>query len=62
MPIKIVKAKPQAPSKFLVIGEPFSGKTTLASKAPKPVFLSTDGNAAQAGLDAINITYAEDVR
>lgn len=49
----IVKASPQAPSKFIIIGDPFSGKTTLASKAPKPLFLSTDGNAAKAGLDAV---------
>jgi len=51
----IIKAKPQPPQKFIVIGEPLSGKTTLAAKAPKPLFLSTDGNAAKAGLDAINI-------
>ena len=62
MPVEIVKAKPQAPSKFLVIGEPFSGKTTLAAKAPKPLFMSTDGNAARAGLDAINIKSVEDIR
>lgn len=51
---KIIKAKPQAPSKFIVIGDPMTGKTTLAAKAPKPLFISTDGNAAKAGLDAVN--------
>jgi len=50
----IVKGKPAAPSKFIVIGDPMSGKTTLASKAPRPLFISTDGNAAKAGLDAVN--------
>lgn len=51
----IVKGKPAAPSKFIVIGAPMSGKTTLAAKAPKPLFISTDGNAAKAGLTAINV-------
>lgn len=50
----IQKAKPQAPSKFIVMGDPMTGKTTLASKAPRPLFISTDGNAAKAGLDAVN--------
>lgn len=62
MSVEIVKAKPQAPSKFLVIGEPFSGKTTLAAKAPKPLFISTDGNAAKMGLDAINVKSVSDIR
>lgn len=52
----IHKSKPQAPSKFIIMGDPFSGKTTLAAKAPKPLFISTDGNAAKAGLDAIDAT------
>ena len=51
---KIIKGKPQAPSKFIVMGDPMTGKTTLAAKAPKPLFISTDGNAAKAGLDAVN--------
>lgn len=49
----IVKAKPQAPSKFIVMGDPMTGKTTLAAKAPKPLFISTDGNAAKMGLHAV---------
>jgi hypothetical protein len=52
----IVKGKPKPPSKFIVMGDPMTGKTTLAAKAPKPLFLSTDGNAAKAGLDAVEIT------
>lgn len=49
----IQKAKPAAPNKFIIMGDPMTGKTTLAAKAPKPLFISTDGNAAKAGLDAI---------
>jgi hypothetical protein len=60
--VEIVKAKPQAPSKFLIMGEPFSGKTTLAAKAPAPLFISTDGNAAKAGLAAVNIKSSDDVK
>lgn len=62
MSIEITKAKPTAPSKFLVIGEPFSGKTTLAAKAPKPLFISTDGNAAKTGLDTIHVKTVQDIR
>jgi hypothetical protein len=51
----ITKGKPQPPSKFLVIGDPFSGKTTLAAKAPRPLFISTDDNAVKAGLDAVQV-------
>lgn len=54
----IKKGSPQAPSKFIVMGDPMTGKTTLAAKAPKPLFISFDGNAAKAGLDAID---AEDL-
>lgn len=52
----IVKGKPQPPSKFIIMGDPMTGKTTLAAKAPRPLFISTDGNAAKAGLDAIAAT------
>jgi hypothetical protein len=62
MAVEIIRAKPVAPSKFLVIGEPFSGKTTLAAKAPKPVFISTDGNSAKQGLDTIRVKTVQDVR
>lgn len=60
--ITVVKGTPQAPSKFLVMGDPFTGKTTLASKAPKPLFLSTDGNALKAGLDSVMIESLETLR
>lgn len=59
---QIIKAKPQAPSKFIVIGDPMTGKTTLAAKAPRPLFISTDGNAAKAGLDAVNADNLKVVR
>ena len=49
----ISKGKPEAPSKFIIMGDPMTGKTTLAAKSPSPLFISTDGNAAKAGLDAI---------
>lgn len=58
----ISKAKPAAPSKFIVMGEPMSGKTTLAAKAPKPLFISTDGNAAKAGLHAVEASTLQHVR
>lgn len=60
--LNIVKAKPSAPSKFIVMGDPMTGKTTLAAKAPKPLFISMDGNAAKAGLDAVNITDLAQLR
>ncbi len=58
----IIKGTPAAPSKFIIMGDPMSGKTTLASKAPRPLFISTDGNAAKAGLDAINAESLQIVR
>lgn len=58
----IKKGKPQPPQKFVVMGDPFTGKTTLAAKAPRPLFISTDGNAAKAGLDAIEATSLQVVR
>jgi hypothetical protein len=59
---KIRKAQPAPPSKFIIMGDPMTGKTTLASKAPRPLFISTDGNAAKAGLDAIDATDLGTVR
>lgn len=58
----IVKEKPAPPSKFIIMGDPMTGKTTLASKAPKPLFISTDGNAAKAGLHAVNADSLATVR
>lgn len=60
--LKIHKASPAAPSKFIVMGDPMTGKTTLASKAPRPLFISTDGNAAKAGLDAVEADSLATVR
>lgn len=59
---KIKKGKPAAPSKFIIMGDPMTGKTTLAAKAPRPLFISTDGNAAKAGLDAIDADSLATVR
>lgn len=58
----IKKGKPQPPSKFIIMGDPMSGKTTLASKAPRPLFISSDGNAAKAGLDAVDADNLNTVR
>lgn len=59
---RIHKAAPKAPSKFIIMGDPMSGKTTLAAKSPKPLFISTDGNAAKMGLDAIDADSLQTVR
>lgn len=59
---KIKKGSPVPPSKFIVMGDPMSGKTTLAAKAPRPLFISTDGNAAKAGLDAVDADSLKTVR
>lgn len=58
----ITKAKPTPPNKFIIMGDPMTGKTTLAAKSPKPLFISTDGNAAKAGLDAIAADSLKTVR
>jgi hypothetical protein len=58
----IQKANPQAPSKFIIMGDPLTGKSTLAAKAPKALFISTDGNAAKAGLSAVNADSLQTVR
>lgn len=36
-------------------GKPFSGKSTLASKAPQPLFLNTDGNAQYLGVPYVKV-------
>lgn len=58
----IKKGKPMAPSKFIIMGDPFTGKTTLAAKTPNPLYISTDGNAAKAGLDAVDANSLATVR
>lgn len=62
MALNIQKATPSAPSKFIIMGDPMTGKTTLAAKAPKPLYISTDGNAAKAGLDAVDADTLNTVR
>jgi hypothetical protein len=62
MALHIQKATPAAPSKFIIMGDPMTGKTTLAAKAPRPLFISTDGNAAKAGLDAVDAVTLDTVR
>ncbi len=48
------------PKIFMVIGTPSSGKTTMAAKADKPIFISTDGNAPAVGYDSIIVKNEED--
>lgn len=62
MALEIVKSKPAAPSKFIVMGDPMTGKTTLAAKSPKALFISTDGNAAKAGLHAVNVDSIDTIK
>lgn len=57
MAIKLTKfsevqlRKPE-PHGIALYGEPMSGKTTFAGQADKPLFLSFDGNAKNAGYNA----------
>jgi hypothetical protein len=32
----IIKAKPAAPSKFIIMGDPMTGKTTAGGQGPAP--------------------------
>ena len=59
--VEITKNQAGIPRLMIVMGDPGAGKTTLAAKAPKPLFISTDGNATKIGLDAINVKTPEDV-
>ncbi|KAA8327814.1 AAA family ATPase [Leuconostoc carnosum] len=47
-----VKLQKPAPKGIAVYGEPMSGKTTFAGNSDKPLFLSFDGNADNAGYNA----------
>lgn len=58
--IEITKNQPGVPRLVIVMGAPGAGKTTLAAKAPKPLFISTDGNATKIGLDALNVKTPQD--
>lgn len=59
--LEITKNQPGAPQLMIVMGDPGAGKTTLAAKAPKPLFISTDGNATKIGLDALNVKTPQDI-
>lgn len=59
--VEITKNQPGIPRLMIVMGDPGAGKTTLAAKAPKALFISTDGNATKIGLDSINVSTAEDI-
>lgn len=59
--VEITKNQPSKPQLMIVMGDPGAGKTTLAAKAPKPLFISTDGNATKIGLDAVNVKSPEDI-
>lgn len=59
--VEITKNQAGIPRLMIVMGDPGAGKTTLAAKAPKPLFISTDGNATKIGLDAINVKTPEDI-
>lgn len=59
--VEITKNSPSSPRLMVVMGDPGAGKTTLAAKAPKPLFISTDGNASKIGIDAVNVSTPEEV-
>lgn len=56
--IKLQKPNPKA---IAVYGEPMAGKTTFAGKATKPLFMSFDSNAANAGYNAVKPQSYQDV-
>lgn len=56
--IKLQKPDPKA---IAVYGEPMAGKTTFAGKANRPLFLSFDGNADNAGYNAVRPKSYQDV-
>lgn len=58
---KEVHLKTPAPKSIAIYGEPMAGKTTFAGKADKPLFLSFDHNAENAGYNAIVPQTHQDV-
>lgn len=48
--------KPTEKIKMFLYGDPYTGKTTFASKFPNPILLSTDGNYELIDTPAIRIT------
>lgn len=49
---KEVNLKTPDPHSIAIYGEPMAGKTTFAGRAERPLFLSFDGNAENAGYNA----------
>ena len=47
---------PDKRMRFFIYGEPYTGKTTFASKFPAPVILSSDGNYDLLSTPAITLT------
>ncbi len=43
------------PQVLVIYGAPFAGKSMLAAKLPKPIFLSTDGNSKLQGFPTIDL-------
>ena len=58
---KEVHLKTPAPKSIAVYGEPMAGKTTFAGKTDKPLFLSFDHNAKNAGYNAVIPETHQDV-
>ena len=58
---KEVELKTPQPHGIAVYGEPMSGKTTFAGKSDKPLFLSFDGNAVNAGYNAESPQNYDDI-
>lgn len=56
-----IKLKKPSPKGIAVYGEPMAGKTTFAGKAERPLFLSFDGNANNAGYNAVLPKTYQDV-
>lgn len=56
-----VKLQKPAPKGIAVYGEPMSGKTTFAGRSDKPLFLSFDGNAKNAGYNAVEPRTKNDI-
>lgn len=66
MTIKMTKfeepiLKKPLPKRLAVYGEPMSGKTTFAGKADRPLFISFDGNAKEAGYNYKEPETYEDI-
>lgn len=56
-----VKLQKPAPKGIAVYGEPMAGKTTFAGKSDKPLFISFDRNADNAGYNAIVPEMFQDI-